>query len=610
MRNKLNQFASALQFYTIKSMIKILKIALAITILISLTPKASFASATTKTQSIINIINQTYSTSNSTASPTDNSLGIIEWQGSKFNNASVYFEAIISCNACNGRNKQVVAELYSTSGSLVSGSAISTQQTTYTKVRSANIIANLSNNTDYTVRLRLDAASGTGYIKHARLIIEQDSTSITDTQNHIDIGNNDTTASSAYELITDPKIYFYDSNNHSDVSGIYLDAALSNSSSTGVTYAALSSSSTCNSTVTGSEVSVTGQSWQQVRSPDISANLTDNTEYWICVKATGSTTGSIARASLVINQSNTSGIADIEYTYPMIDYLSTDSDSIYTSQDGVILYDPTKFNADNISVYSEATLNASAGTAYARLYNTSNSSAITSSEVSTTNTSYTRIRSSDISTNMPSTASHIDFQIKNSGLNTASVSSGWLIIHLHQNSNPTLSFTINSVDANTTSNGITTTVSSSVNTLDFSNITFNTPQYIAHNLTASTNAQSGYVVTMELKSFLQGDYPGNNIDPFPGSWSTPKAWTSPTGTTPNIDTAWIGANTSDTRVSGWSSANQKFGPVNSAQNQVMYSSGADETGTTATVIYVIESNMYQPADYYRGTLVYNITPTY
>ncbi|MBU1110106.1 glycosyltransferase, partial [Patescibacteria group bacterium] len=51
----------------------------------------------------INIIDQVYtSTTTETFLPTDNSLGLILWDGTKYNGASVYFEAIIRCVGCTG----------------------------------------------------------------------------------------------------------------------------------------------------------------------------------------------------------------------------------------------------------------------------------------------------------------------------------------------------------------------------------------------------------------------------------------------------------------------------------------------------------------------------
>ena len=179
---------------------------------------------------------------------------------------------------------------------------------------------------------------------------------------------------------------------------------------------------------------------------------------------------------------------------------------------------------------------------------------------------------------------------------------------------PSLSFTISAVGANTTTNGITTSEASTVTTLPFGNIQVNSPKYVAHQLYAASNSEAGYTVNMRFLStaIFQGTHPSNVIDAFNASgvsWTTPKAWSSPTGTTPNVDTGWIGANTSDTRVTGWSSAAGLFGPVSTVDHPVMQTSSPD-SGSTIYVTYALEVNIYQPTDLYTGQLVYTMTPTY
>jgi len=112
-----------------------------------------------------------------------------------------------------------------------------------------------------------------------------------------------------------------------------------------------------------------------------------------------------------------------------------------------------------------------------------------------------------------------------------------------------------------------------------------------------------------MLDFLQGLYPANNIDPFTASWDTPQTWSHPDGDSPNTNTGWIGANTTDTRVSGWSDAAGKFGALSSSDNLVMYSTGVD-SGTDTYVTYALEVNIFQPADEYQGTLTYQFLPRY
>jgi hypothetical protein len=180
---------------------------------------------------------------------------------------------------------------------------------------------------------------------------------------------------------------------------------------------------------------------------------------------------------------------------------------------------------------------------------------------------------------------------------------------------PTFTFVVAGVNASTVDNGITTSVATAYNTLPFGNLTANAPQYAAHKLTVTTNTEAGYTVTMKMVTQMTGVYTMNNIDPYVGggaTWAVPVTWTRPTGTTPNDNTGWIGANTTDTDVSGWNNSPAgKFGPVQSDQeNMVMKATSADNGGTSVYVTYGIEANVYQPADTYTGILFYNALPTY
>jgi len=180
---------------------------------------------------------------------------------------------------------------------------------------------------------------------------------------------------------------------------------------------------------------------------------------------------------------------------------------------------------------------------------------------------------------------------------------------------PTFTFVISESVADTVHTGITTSVSSTYNTLPFGNLTAGTPKYAAHQLNVTTNTENGYTVTMSMLTQMTGVYTSNNIDPFVGGgsvWGTPTAWSEPNGSTPNDNTGWIGANTTDADVSGWSTQPMTgyFGPVESAANQVMRGTRSDNGANAVYVTYAIEANVFQPADTYTGTIVYNALPTY
>jgi len=86
-------------------------------------------------------------------------------------------------------------------------------------------------------------------------------------------------------------------------------------------------------------------------------------------------------------------------------------------------------------------------------------------------------------------------------------------------------FVIGTVAASTTIDTIQTTTASTITTLPFGNLVAGTPKYIAHSLTVTTNANSGYDVTMQMATQMAGSYASNNVDPYTGSsatWADPK----------------------------------------------------------------------------------------
>lgn len=179
---------------------------------------------------------------------------------------------------------------------------------------------------------------------------------------------------------------------------------------------------------------------------------------------------------------------------------------------------------------------------------------------------------------------------------------------------PSFTFTVSSVAADDVNNDITTSAASTFSTLPFGNLTANTPRYTAHELNVTTNTQSGYTVTAQLVTQMTGVYSANNIDPFAATWGSPTTWTQPSGSTPNDNTAWFGANTTDTDVNGWDSGDspeEKFGGIGtSTAVTVMEKDSSDDGSSPVTVTYGIEANVFQPADTYSGTLVYNAVATY
>jgi len=182
---------------------------------------------------------------------------------------------------------------------------------------------------------------------------------------------------------------------------------------------------------------------------------------------------------------------------------------------------------------------------------------------------------------------------------------------------PSMEFIISGVNADTATNGVTTSVTTAYNQIDFGSLKIATPKYGAHKIKVISNTPNGYEVQMRLDGYIEALNPAYKIDPFAATnvtWNDPGSWETPYGTSCDLescsDVGWIGANTNDTRIGGnWSSASGKFGPVSTTRHLVMKGASRD-TGTEAYVTYALEVNEFMPPERYAGTIIYEIWPTY
>jgi hypothetical protein len=379
----------------------------------------------------INITGREHSVvANGTYTPTDNSLGLIRWEASKYPGALVYLEAIIRATYGNAN-----AALYSSDGTVVPGSTASLSSTSFGRARSGAInLSNLSDGTSYTVRSSGSGGSNhTAFIKAARLIIIQsDPTKIAETQTQIEVGNNETTTNTAYIPLTNKKIYYYDSSKFSPFPTVYFEASLSNDTAGETAYAALyENDSSCTNMVSGSEVSITGTAWGLSRSAAVTVNTA--TEYMVCIRGS-SGTARIANAKIILHQQDLNGITALETYQHHINTLSTRSGD-YTGQGFTTWYNPDlqtaqrSFAGGTLEYFYEATMKTDTGTGLARL-----TWPATASTISTTSTNYQRVRTgSAITSNLPqfpqNSGINIDTQLSGSG-GTVSASSSWIIVQI------------------------------------------------------------------------------------------------------------------------------------------------------------------------------------
>ena len=179
---------------------------------------------------------------------------------------------------------------------------------------------------------------------------------------------------------------------------------------------------------------------------------------------------------------------------------------------------------------------------------------------------------------------------------------------------PTFTFTVTGVDpaGTATANGttLTSSVTTTVTTIPFGNLTANTEKFASQLLTVTTNTTGGYTIAARVTANLTGQAYLDDIDPFIGSGAnqtTPQAWTLPTGTVSGSNTGWLGVGTDDTGVTG-QQTNQFFS-LNTSDFVVAKSPNSAST-RNSYIVYGIEVNAFQEADNYTGTLYYTATPVY
>jgi hypothetical protein len=181
----------------------------------------------------------------------------------------------------------------------------------------------------------------------------------------------------------------------------------------------------------------------------------------------------------------------------------------------------------------------------------------------------------------------------------------------------TLSFVISPLATGTSINSITTTGASATTTIGFGNLTVGTSSIIGQQLQVTTNANYGYMVTVDQNQELTS-LTGTTIHGFKDSVAstTAQSWTSPLGTI-DVPTTYghLGLTTDDATLSiNQFTANTWKGFAGSAPMEVMYHTGPAD-GTTqskglAKVAYRVEISPLQAAGDYTNTLTYVATPIY
>ncbi len=189
------------------------------------------------------------------------------------------------------------------------------------------------------------------------------------------------------------------------------------------------------------------------------------------------------------------------------------------------------------------------------------------------------------------------------------------------NVNTTLTFTVYGTSTGVTINGSPTTTASGTSnfTLPFGTLSANVSKVLGQDLTISTNARNGYVVTVEQDQNLLSST-GADIDGFiDGAYTnSPTAWTGPSNSVSDENTwgHW-GLTSSDPTLlgAGIDFASNQWVAASTSPRAIMAHNGPAD-GTTlgigrASIGYQVQITSLQEAgDDYNTTLTYIATPTF
>ena len=306
---------------------------------------------------------------------------------SKYNNATYYFEAVLSVSAGTG-----YASLFNTAGAEVSGAEVTTTATSATRVRSSAI----SPTTDtYTERLK--ASSGQTTTKYSsRIIVIQEAAEITDTETQIKLTTYErTSTSTSYELLGINYGYFnYNSTKWDGSLSVYFEGTLKTSAGTG--YLALRDL-TAGGEVSNSEITTTSTSYSRVRSSALS--LTSGRLHVPVIKNSGAGTTTVSDARIIVQQTGT--ISKTE-AWLLINF-GTHSivSSSYVRSGHLINYTSANWSASSIAWYHDGQVYSDgSNTHYSDIYKVTDASALSGSEISSSATGSANVRSSALT--MPS----------------------------------------------------------------------------------------------------------------------------------------------------------------------------------------------------------------
>jgi hypothetical protein len=172
----------------------------------------------------------------------------------------------------------------------------------------------------------------------------------------------------------------------------------------------------------------------------------------------------------------------------------------------------------------------------------------------------------------------------------------------------TLSFLISGLTSGTSTEGVTTDISTQPTSVSFGSLPIGTSRIGAHRLSITSNAGNGYKIYAYQRQGLLNPY-AHEIPAVTGTNSSPLPWSSACAST---STGCYGYHVGEDVLEGGSTrfaADDTFASFTTYADEVAYGSGP-VTDSTTDIVYRIEVNSLQDAGDYQSSLVYIATPVF
>ena len=182
--------------------------------------------------------------------------------------------------------------------------------------------------------------------------------------------------------------------------------------------------------------------------------------------------------------------------------------------------------------------------------------------------------------------------------------------------NTAFTFTITGTATSTSINGVTTTGSTTPTLINYSTLVAGVPEVLGQRLNVTTNADSGFVVTVVQDGNLASSN-GADIDSFSNGTNvnTPTAWSAPTNNIALENTWGHWGLTSDDDLNTNEFGSALYVAASTTPRQIFQHSGpadgiTNNIGSTSVAYRIQITPLQEAADDYNTTLTYIATPTF